>query len=225
VTWSLTVAQAQLLSAPSASAAVAAWGFRYTLDALAVHVTQRPVVERERLDVDALLDIARSAAQGGRPLAVVRLLQSKACRQAIMFGDLLTRRECVALLRRLSHTRMPFRCAHGRVSVCVVAACVHDAAYNLKTAELCPAGDSHLDKQHKTLRVAQKTNDAHNDANVCSFANLATAKHRHRFAAKRVLALCATNVRHAVILEYRDTDRISDIKEPCFTRYSTHTRA
>ena len=42
------------------------------------------------------------------------ILQSRACRSAIMFGDELTNAEGKALIFRLSNCSMPFICAHGR---------------------------------------------------------------------------------------------------------------
>jgi len=50
------------------------------------------------------------------PPAIRRILNSKACRHAIMFGDKLSHAECQKLLRRLSTCRNPFQCAHGRPS-------------------------------------------------------------------------------------------------------------
>ena len=52
-----------------------------------------------------------------RPLAITRILNSKACRGAIMFGEELSHDQCVHLLQRLSYTKLPFQCAHGRPSM------------------------------------------------------------------------------------------------------------
>ena len=49
-----------------------------------------------------------------RPPFLIRTLQSRACRSAIMFGDELTNAEGKALIFRLSNCSMPFICAHGR---------------------------------------------------------------------------------------------------------------
>ncbi|AMD21146.1 HEL134Wp [Eremothecium sinecaudum] len=51
------------------------------------------------------------------PRLLMEIFNSKACRSAIMFGDFLTREECVQLVERLSLCNMPFQCAHGRPSV------------------------------------------------------------------------------------------------------------
>jgi DNA mismatch repair protein MLH3 len=52
-----------------------------------------------------------------RPPIVTRLLNSRACRGAIMFGDKLSFDDCKNLLDQLSRCRLPFQCAHGRPSI------------------------------------------------------------------------------------------------------------
>ena len=51
------------------------------------------------------------------PRGLLDMLNSRACRSAVMFNDVLTLGECQALVSRLSDTRFPFQCAHGRPSV------------------------------------------------------------------------------------------------------------
>ena len=51
------------------------------------------------------------------PPGLLEMLNSRACRSAIMFNDPLTQREAETLVRRLSKTRLPFQCAHGRPSM------------------------------------------------------------------------------------------------------------
>ncbi|KAL3450838.1 hypothetical protein BJX65DRAFT_252599 [Aspergillus insuetus] len=51
------------------------------------------------------------------PSAILDLLNSRACRTAIMFNDVLTLEECQALVRRLATCVFPFQCAHGRPSM------------------------------------------------------------------------------------------------------------
>ena len=48
------------------------------------------------------------------PPAVIRILNAKACRSAIMFGDLLLPTECAQLITALKATQLCFSCAHGR---------------------------------------------------------------------------------------------------------------
>ncbi|PYI10326.1 DNA mismatch repair protein [Aspergillus sclerotiicarbonarius CBS 121057] len=53
----------------------------------------------------------------GCPRGIIDLLNSRACRTAIMFNDVLDRDECQSLVRRLSDCVFPFQCAHGRPSM------------------------------------------------------------------------------------------------------------
>lgn len=52
-----------------------------------------------------------------RPPVITRLLHSRACRSAIMFGDYLSISQCQDLLEDLRACKLPFQCAHGRPSV------------------------------------------------------------------------------------------------------------
>jgi len=51
------------------------------------------------------------------PKELIDLINSKACRGAIMFNDTLTQEQCEELVLQLSKTDMPFQCAHGRPSL------------------------------------------------------------------------------------------------------------
>ncbi|TGO63916.1 hypothetical protein BCON_0010g00010 [Botryotinia convoluta] len=51
------------------------------------------------------------------PKSILELLNSRACRTAIMFNDELGIDECRELVRRLANCKFPFMCAHGRVSM------------------------------------------------------------------------------------------------------------
>lgn len=51
------------------------------------------------------------------PEGLVELINSRACRSAIMFNDVLSRSECEDLVSRLSGCVFPFMCAHGRPSM------------------------------------------------------------------------------------------------------------
>ncbi|KAK1754426.1 hypothetical protein QBC47DRAFT_383898 [Echria macrotheca] len=51
------------------------------------------------------------------PDGIQELLNSRACRSAIMFNDVLTLEECKQLVRRLASCAFPFQCAHGRPSM------------------------------------------------------------------------------------------------------------
>lgn len=54
---------------------------------------------------------------GSCPKGIIRMLNSRACRSAIMFNDKLSTMECRELIRRLSKCAFPFICAHGRISM------------------------------------------------------------------------------------------------------------
>ncbi|KAL8770354.1 MAG: hypothetical protein Q9209_003990 [Squamulea sp. 1 TL-2023] len=51
------------------------------------------------------------------PQGIIDMLNSRACRSAIMFNDELTHTECETLVRRLAECAFPFQCAHGRPSM------------------------------------------------------------------------------------------------------------
>ncbi|KIM91200.1 hypothetical protein PILCRDRAFT_1386 [Piloderma croceum F 1598] len=55
------------------------------------------------------------------PRELLDLVNSKACRGAIMFNDSLTKSQCQQLIRKLSETAFPFQCAHGRPSLVPLA--------------------------------------------------------------------------------------------------------
>jgi len=59
---------------------------------------------------------ARLYRSGLAPPFIGRVLRSKACRGAIMFGDALSTATCQALVHALQHCHLPFQCAHGRPS-------------------------------------------------------------------------------------------------------------
>lgn len=51
------------------------------------------------------------------PGVLIDLINSKACRSAIMFGDALSLAQCQELIQKLKDCRFAFQCAHGRPSV------------------------------------------------------------------------------------------------------------
>jgi DNA mismatch repair protein MLH3 len=53
----------------------------------------------------------------GCPQGILDMINSRACRSAIMFNDMLSPTECKNLLRRLADCTLPFQCAHGRPSM------------------------------------------------------------------------------------------------------------
>ncbi|KAL2499163.1 MUTL protein3 [Abeliophyllum distichum] len=68
-------------------------------------------------DVDLLEFLQQLADTDGSstiPPAVHRILNNKACRGAIMFGDSLLPSECSLIVEELKRTSLCFQCAHGR---------------------------------------------------------------------------------------------------------------
>ncbi|PLB33187.1 putative DNA mismatch repair protein (Mlh3) [Aspergillus candidus] len=64
----------------------------------------------------------------GCPQGIIELVNSRACRTAIMFNDILNTSECQSLVRRLARCVFPFQCAHGRPSMIpVVMTGINDA--------------------------------------------------------------------------------------------------
>lgn len=51
------------------------------------------------------------------PAPILNLLKSKACRGAIMFGDVLSLESCCDIIEKLKKCKYPFICAHGRPSL------------------------------------------------------------------------------------------------------------
>lgn len=51
------------------------------------------------------------------PLALINIYKSRACKEAIKFGDQLDIAQCQELVKKLSRCVYPFQCAHGRPSM------------------------------------------------------------------------------------------------------------
>ncbi|CAI5718362.1 unnamed protein product [Peronospora effusa] len=88
-----------------------------------------PKVEKRVSNVDDFRDFLQLLSNAGetylhskiRPPVITRLLHSRACRSAIMFGDRLSRTQCMDLIAELKMCQLPFQCAHGRPSVVPLA--------------------------------------------------------------------------------------------------------
>ena len=81
-----------------------------------------PAVQGVELGAPAMYEYCASlqATDGGTflpPPAVNRVLASKACRRAVMFGDALSTLRCQQILSDLARCDLPFICAHGRPTV------------------------------------------------------------------------------------------------------------
>ena len=88
------------------------------------------IAERCRLEPQVLIDLIRReswkreeerdsslANTRSYPQGLLDMLNSRACRSAVMFNDGLTMEECSTLVRRLGDCDFPFQCAHGRPSM------------------------------------------------------------------------------------------------------------
>ncbi|CAO2830709.1 unnamed protein product [Amaranthus hypochondriacus] len=64
--------------------------------------------------VEFLEQLADTDGSSTIPLSVARVLNYKACRGAIMFGDKLLPSECSLIVEELKQTSLCFQCAHGR---------------------------------------------------------------------------------------------------------------
>ena len=97
---------------------------------MTVEALPAAIAERCRLEPKVLIELIRRESwkceeeRGGGSLAIhicpqglLDMLNSRACRSAIMFNDELTREECQTLVQRLGKCAFPFQCAHGRPSM------------------------------------------------------------------------------------------------------------
>ena len=64
------------------------------------------------------------------PQGIIDMLNSRACRSAIMFNDILTRAQCQLLVRKLADCKFPFQCAHGRPSLVPLVDLAHVAQFS-----------------------------------------------------------------------------------------------
>ncbi|KAI3426507.1 hypothetical protein D9Q98_008872 [Chlorella vulgaris] len=119
----LTDAESQLLEAYADR--VAAWGWRWqpssarsdcgSPETLLTHAPLLWGIALTTTDLTLYLhQLHDTFGSGALPPAVVRVLNSKACRGAIMFGDRLQHTQCQELLVELAQTQLCFSCAHGR---------------------------------------------------------------------------------------------------------------
>ncbi|XP_047049476.1 DNA mismatch repair protein MLH3-like [Lolium rigidum] len=78
--------------------------------------------------MDFIQQLDETDGSSGIPPAVLRILNFKACRGAIMFGDPLLPSECCLIIEELKATSLCFQCAHGRPTTVPVVnvASLHD---------------------------------------------------------------------------------------------------
>ena len=117
------------------------WGIQYKVqENLVVEALPALIAERCRAEPKVLIELIRKAiwtpvpvVKSGDwfarlatcPSGLIDLVNSRACRTAIMFGDELSKEECGDLIGRLGKCHLPFQCAHGRPTLVVLGrACV-----------------------------------------------------------------------------------------------------
>lgn len=81
---------------------------------------------------------------GSCPQGILELLNSRACRSAIMFNDELTRAGCQELVARLAGCAFPFQCAHGRPSMVPLVELGSSCGVAASTAAATAAAARHL---------------------------------------------------------------------------------
>ncbi|KAK9164726.1 hypothetical protein Syun_005628 [Stephania yunnanensis] len=74
---------------------------------LGVNLTEKDLLE-------FLEQLAETDGSSNMPPSVLRVLNFKSCRGAIMFGDALLPSECSLIIEELKKTSLCFQCAHGR---------------------------------------------------------------------------------------------------------------
>ncbi|EMD40424.1 hypothetical protein CERSUDRAFT_130259 [Gelatoporia subvermispora B] len=103
-----------------------------------------PVSHDALLATDASMDGANLLWQKALrwcPRELLELINSKACRGAIMFNDTLTLEQCIRLVKRLAETAFPFQCAHGRPSLVPLAHL--DDGFEIQHSSSSPSGSRH----------------------------------------------------------------------------------
>jgi hypothetical protein len=107
------------------------WGFQFATERstggsqslqedTSVSVRAVPIICGRHLQAQDVPEFIDMYANGGLttpadlPQSVQSILQSVACRSAIMFGDCLVQHQMCEMLNSLMEARSPFQCAHGR---------------------------------------------------------------------------------------------------------------
>ena len=128
--WRVVVSRTEyeILEANAAKVRRWGWDWRCSTDendkerGVKIYLTRVPCIRSTTLGGEALRLFlgelsSTTMASTQPPRAMHRLLASKACRGAIMFGDRLEKHEAACIIAALRLTQMPFSCAHGRPTV------------------------------------------------------------------------------------------------------------
>jgi DNA mismatch repair protein MLH3 len=101
---------------------------------------------------------------GSCPKGILDLLNSRACRSAIMFNDELSNEQCEELLRDLSKCAFPFMCAHGRVSMVPLAEL--GSVRSGDGSELSEAFESERERNVQFIRSFRRWRDPDSDGDI-----------------------------------------------------------
>ncbi|KAJ4837932.1 hypothetical protein Tsubulata_022525 [Turnera subulata] len=101
--------------------------------------------------LEFLQQLAETDGSSTIPPSVLRVLNFKACRGAIMFGDSLLHSECALIVEELKKTSLCFQCAHGRPTT---APLVNLEALHKQIARLGKSSKTSNDSWHGLRRQA-----------------------------------------------------------------------
>lgn len=90
------------------------------------------------------------------PTHMLQLLNSRACRSAIMFNDQLSVQECQELVEKLGRCIFPFVCAHGRVGMVPVMKLGGGEDEGLDVGKKVFGGVDGGERRHEDYRQAEK---------------------------------------------------------------------
>ncbi|XP_039138697.1 DNA mismatch repair protein MLH3 isoform X2 [Dioscorea cayenensis subsp. rotundata] len=101
--------------------------------------------------LEYLEQLAETDGSSTLPPAVIRILNFKACRGAIMFGDSLLPSECSLIVDELKATSLCFQCAHGRPTTAPLLNMValHEQLTLLEMRLRAPENEWHGLSQHR----------------------------------------------------------------------------
>lgn len=103
---------------------IRSWGFQFILiSTTMINLETLPLIDGRATRVGDFIEFLNDSGSitTRRPKGITRLLHSRACRSAIMFGDPLTLEDCQEMIQQLSTCDFPFQCAHGRPSIVPLA--------------------------------------------------------------------------------------------------------
>jgi len=143
-------------------------------------VVQVPAVMGVQLTPTDLMDFLHELHENVSPAplvpqAVRRVIISKACRGAVMFGDPLPRDQCTLLLSQLKDCNFPFQCAHGRPTMLPVldlrgVSSSSSSSFAARSAGLAPP-DWILYRRRRSQSNHNKSSNSNNKSSSNSNSN------------------------------------------------------